>query len=283
MIIVLFPGGAFGSTIEYSIRQFSNELQKVEATVMEDGSMHSYTKEFHPVTISEFLKIKDSKFEIVTPTYPNHDYLSPSETILELKKHINSEHKVLLIYFTNLEMAEKHKLFGYYKIPDFLDVVMKDKQTAWNVNYNSYKDMQPFELREALSLYIDQQVEYLEIHDSIDNNWLCITPDDLLYDFRNTISKIIEYAGLTMDHSQNIEEFYKEWFKKQQYIIDEFEKINAIVDSINSGSNMTWDKLSILGEAIVQSRLRQQGIEIACHGLNQFPTNTNDLTKVLLN
>ena len=283
MIIVLFPGGAFGSTIEYSIRQFSNELQKVEATVMEDGSMHSYTKEFHPATISEFLKIKDSKFEIVTPTYPTLDYLSPSETILELKKHINSEHKVLLIYFTNLEMAERYKLFGYYKIPDFLDTTMKDKHASWNVNYSSYKDMQMFELREALSLLIDQQVEYLEIHDSIDNNWLCITPDDLLYDFRNTISKIIEYTGLTIDHSQNIEEFYKEWFKKQQYIIDEFEKINAIVDSINSGSNMTWDKLSILGEAIVQSRLRQQGIEIACHGLNQFPTNTNDLTKVLLN
>ena len=283
MIIVLFPGGAFGSTIEYSIRQFSNELQKVEATVMESGSMHSYTKEFHPLTINQFLKIKEFNYEIVTPTYPNHDYLSPSETILELKKHINSEHKVLLIYFTNLEMAEKHKLFGYYKIPDFLDTTMKDKHASWNVNYSSYKDMQMFELREALSLLIDQQVEYLEIHDSIDNNWLCITPDDLLYDFRNTISKIIEYTGLTMDHSQNIEEFYKEWFKKQQYIIDEFEKINAIVDSINSGSNMTWDKLSILGEAIVQSRLRQQGIEIACHGLNQFPTNTNDLTKVLLN
>ena len=229
------------------------------------------------------LKIKEFNYEIVTPTYPNHDYLSPSETILELKKHINSEHKVLLIYFTNLEMAEKHKLFGYYKIPDFLDTTMKDKHASWNVNYSSYKDMQMFELREALSLLIDQQVEYLEIHDSIDNNWLCITTDDLLYDFRNTISKIIEYTGLTIDHSQNIEEFYKEWFKKQQYIIDEFEKINAIVDSINSGSNMTWDKLSILGEAIVQSRLRQQGIEIACHGLNQFPTNTNDLTKVLLN
>ena len=86
MIIVLFPAGAFGSTIEYSIRQFSNELQKVEATVMESGSMHSYTKEFHPSTLEQFLKIKDNNYEIVTPVYPGLDYKNSSETIKELKK-----------------------------------------------------------------------------------------------------------------------------------------------------------------------------------------------------
>jgi len=180
-------------------------------------------------------------------------------------------------------MAEKNQLFSFYKIPSFLNKIMKDKQTAWNVNYNSYTDMQPFELREALSLFIDQQSDELEISKVIDKNWVCVTPDDLLYNFKNTILKIIEYIGLTVDNSENIDEFYNNWFKKQQYIIDEFKTIDNIMNSINLESSMTWDKLSIIGEAIVQSRLRRQGIEIACHGLNQFPTNTNDLTKVLLN
>ena len=143
--------------------------------------------------------------------------------------------------------------------------------------------MQPFELREALSFFIDQQAEQLEISKVIDKNWLCITPDDVLYNFKNTILKIIEYTGLTVNDSKDIDDFYNEWFKNQQYILDEFENINSIVASINSGSDTTWNKLSIIGEAMVQSRLRQQGIELACHNLDQFPSNTKDLKKVLLN
>lgn len=292
MIIVLFPAGSFGSTVEYSLRQFSNELTKVEATVLDSGSMHSYTKEFHPVTIADFLKIKDADYEIVTPTYPGLNYLSPKDTIQELKQNIDSSHKVLLICFTNLEMVERNQLFCYYKSyfydgnhydhSMFLDHIMKDKQTAWNTNYNSYKDMETFELREALSFFIDQQAEQLEVQKVIDKNWLCITPDDLLYNFKNTILKLIDYFELTVDTSNNIDDFYHDWFKKQQYIINEFEKINQIVDSIKLNRSMSWDKLSIIGEAIIQSRLRRNGIEIACHNLNKFPTDTTNLKEVLL-
>jgi hypothetical protein len=281
MIIVLFPAGGFGSTIEYSLRQFSNELPKISATVLDNGSMHSYEKEFHTGIIEQFLKIKDTDYKIVTPTYPGHDYLSPAATLQGYKNNIDSMQKVVLIYFTNLEMAERNQLFSYYKCPTFLDDVMKDKHMTWNVNYNSYKDMQPFELREALSFFIDQQSSHLEI--SIDSNWLCITPDDTLYNFKNTILKIIEYCELTVDRSQNLDEFYNNWFKKQQYIIKEFEQIVNIMDSIKLGYTMTWDKLSIVGEAIIQSKLRRQGIEIACHNLNEFPTSIDNLKKVLIN
>ena len=279
MIIVVFPAGAFGSTIEYSLRQFGNELTKVEATVMYTGSMHSYKKEFHPLSLAEFLKIKDDNYEIVTPTYPGHDYKTPTETIKEFKKNINSSHKVILVYFGESNQAERNQLFCYYKIPDFLDYIMKDKQQSWNPSYSSFKDMQLFELREALSFFIDNTVAELKIDEVVDKNWLCITPDDLLYNFKNTILKIIEYTGLTVADSENIDNFYNKWFNSQQYILDEFENINKIMDSINSGPDITWDKLSIIGEAIVQSRLRRQGIEIACHNLNQFPTNTEDLKK----
>lgn len=282
MIIVLFPSGAFGSTIEYSIRQFSNELRKVEATVTEFGSMHSYTKEFHPITFEEFLKIKNNNYEIVTPVYPGHNYKTSSETIKELKRSINLSQKVVLVYFSNLDMAKRNQLFGFYKISNFLNVIMKDKQTAWNVSYNSYTDMQPFELREALSLFIDQQSEKLEISKVIDKNWLCITPDDLLYNFKNTILKIIDYCGLTENNSTSIDEFYKLWFEKQQYILNEFEIVNKVIDSITSGEYFSWEPISIMGEAIIQSRLRQHGIEIICFNLNIFPTNTIDLQKVII-
>jgi len=280
MIIVLFVPGSFGSTIEYSLRQFSNELCCVEADVLDDGSMHSFKKEFHSTSIVDFLRNKDKIFEIATPVYPGYDCKSPSDTIELYKKEFDKLQKVLLIHLPTMHMSEQNQLFAYYKIPRLLDGVMKDKQTAWNPDYQSYKDMQIYELREALSFYIDQQVEHLTLKKP--DNWLCITTNDILYNFKNTIVTVIDYFGLTVDHSQNIDEFYLRWFQKQQYILNEFDTINNILDHLNTGSDMSWIQLSLMGEAIIQSRLRRQNIEIACYNLNQFPTDIRELKKVLI-
>jgi hypothetical protein len=142
--------------------------------------------------------------------------------------------------------------------------------------------MKLYELREALSFNIDQAPTYLDLGNCINSNWLCITPDDVLYDYQKTICKIIDYCGLTIDPDQNIEKFYHNWFTKQQYILDEFDNINLILQHLDSDNVFSWNKLSIVGEAIVQSRLRAQGIEIACYNLNTFPSNTQDLKKVLI-
>jgi hypothetical protein len=282
MIVVLFPAGGFGSTIEYCVRQFSNELTKVEAEVLTDGSMHSYKKEFHPCSVDKFLKIYDKDYEVVTPTYPNNDRMSATKTVESFKEIVGKSQKVVLIYFSSIAMAERNQLFLYHKLSSFLPNILGDKHTQWNSKYKSYKDMQIFELREALSFFIDQKYENIVDAEIIDNNWLCITPDDILYNFKDTIIKIIDYYELTLDHLQNIDEFYVDWFNKQQYILDEFNTIDNIMDSFKLGQNLSWNKLSILGEATIQSRFRQQGIEIACYNLNQFPTDMASLQQVLL-
>lgn len=282
MIIVLFPAGAFGSTIEYSLRAFSNELTKVDAQVKEDGSMHSFSKEWHPTTIERFLKNKDFTQEIATPTYPGQDYLTPGETVKQLQNFITKNEKVILIMMNSVEMAERNQLFAYYKAPDFMPVVMENKEKSWNSEYKSYLDMQPFELREALSFYIDTQTSYLEIKKDAVKNWLYITPDDILYDFQNTIIRLMEHCNLTINQSASIDTFYQNWFEKQQYVLKEFETINMIVKSITLGRYFKWEKISILGEAIIQSRLRKQGLEIACYNLNVFPTDTTELIQVII-
>lgn len=287
MLIVLFPAGAFGTTVEYSIRRFSNELATINGTVLETGSMHSFKKEFHPNSIDNFINDvninKDVALELVTPVYPGNNYLTPAETITELKKHIDPVQKLVLIHLTDLKMSERNELFNYYKNGEhFLTSTLKGKHINWNSEYTSYKDMQIFELREALSFFIDQQGYHLDVSNIIEHNWLSITPDDILGNFKETILRIIKYFELTFDESQNIDEFHTGWFEKQQYILKEFDTINSVVNAVNSDKLFEWSKLSILGEAIVQSRLRRQGIELACYQLNEFPNNTDNLKKVLI-
>ena len=280
MIIVLFPAGAFGSTVEYCLRQFSNELTKIVATVALDGSMHSFQKEFHPKTVEEFVQVKDC--EIATPVYPGQDYLSPSQTIDQFAKNTDVDQKILVIHFSSVKMVERNQLFCYYKVPNFFDVILKDKHLSWNPHYKSWTDMQPYELREALSFYIDQQSQHLEVEKSKNKNWLFITPDDLLTNFEITILDIIKYFELTVDTEQNIGEFADLWVSKQKYIVEEFEQIEQIMSSMYSNTDFCWNKISIVGEAIIQSRLRGRGLEIACDQLNQFPTSTRDLHKIIL-
>lgn len=283
MIIVLFPAGAFGSTIEYCLRQFSQELTKKHATVLEDGSMHGYSKEFHPLQIDEFVAHKKKCFEIVTPVYPGLNGITATETLLEFKKHISCDQKLILIHLPTLAMAERNQLFCFYKAPDFLNHIMKNKQQAWNPEYKSWQDMQIFELREALSFFIDQQTQHLNVANQANPYWLCVTADDILYNFEPTILNMLQYLNLNVDFTQNIKDFYLNWFEKQQYILNEYSVIEQIFHHLQFKKNYSWKQLSIMGEAIVQSRLRKMEIELACHGLNEFPNNLQDLQKMFLN
>jgi len=287
MIIIMYPAGTFGSTIEYCLRQFSNEFTSVSGRALDDGSMHSFKKEFHPTSAKQFSEIYNRPYKIVTPIYPNYDCLSPEETIALYKSYLPADQKVLLIYFASVKMAQDNQLFCYYKVKySFLEIVMKDKAQNWNKDYESYKDMQLFELREALSFFIDQQNFNCTIHPNNYKNWMCIIPDEILYDFKNTLIRIMDYFGLTIDDSVGIDKFCNEWLEKQQYILDEIRTIDSIIDTVSSQPDSQptfhWNTLSIVGEAIVQSRLRQLGIEIACQDINQFPTNSLELKKLFI-
>jgi hypothetical protein len=282
MIIVLFPSGSFGSTIEYCLRQFSNELTKVDAVILENGSMHSYHKEFHPDTVKEFSEHKHLPYEIATPMYPNKDLLPPIESIKELSKFIDSNDKVIVIGFDTVAMAERNQLFSYHKTHDFLTSVAGDHCKSWNINYESIEDMQTYELRESVSFFIDCQPYYLDVHKNIMEHWMYITPDDILYNFKDVILKIIDHCNLTVNNSIDIDQFYQEWFSKQQYILKEFNTVNTIIDSIKSDSYFEWEELSIVGEAIVQSRLRKLDMELACYNLNKFPTKTSSLREFII-
>jgi len=279
MIAILFPAGAFGSTIEYSLREFTQGLHKVTATVTSSGSMHSFSKEFHPVLLTEIKKISHNSYEIVTPVYPGLDYLNPAATVQAMIEFLPA--KTILIHFDTASQVERNQLFCYHKIPTFIQQVLQNKVSAWNPSYSLVEHMQPYEVREALSFLTDQAEDYIAVKNQVPAGWLSVTPDQILYDFEHTISRMIDYCELTADPDTNPAEFYAVWFQRQQYILNEFHTVQQIILNINN-QDFNWTSISIMAEAIVQAKLRQQGWEIACYQLNQFPTNIQDLRKVML-
>jgi len=279
MIAILFPAGAFGSTIEYSLREFSVNLRKVKATITSTGSMHSFHKEFHPITLIELEKIQTHNYEIVTPVYPGRNYLDPGATVEKMIKFLPA--KTVFIHFDTVAQFERNLLFCYYKIPNLIDYILKNKAANWNPEYTQVQQMQPYEIREALSFQFDQANDYLTVQKQTPATWLHVTPDQILYDFGSTLQKMIEYCGLTRDPHTNPDVFYSAWFASQQYILYEFHTTQQILNNLNN-NDFAWQPISIMAEALIQAKLRQQGWEIACYQLNQFPTCTKDLKKVMI-
>jgi hypothetical protein len=275
MIAVFFPGGAFGSTLEYCIRRFSKEFETIATEILPDGSMHGYYKEFHPLSIDEFKNIGND-IDIVTPVYPNLSLLTVDETVDEFIKLVKCS-KVIFITLDDVKMVERNWLFAYYKIGLYKGFSLAAEFKKWNQSYLSFDDMARWEQREWLSFTINYSTsKFTTIKNKAQDNWLLINTENILYDFRQTLKKIFNYLELTLN-DDGLDQFIVRWTEKQQYIIDELNLINKIIEKFCKRELFVWNNLSIMGEAIIQSKLSKIGYELKCYNLNIFPTNTDEL------
>ena len=278
MIHVFFVPGMFGSTIEYIMRSYSNELTPVAGKILADGSMHSFSKSAHFGDIERISDFFESNrvAEVTTPAYPFKQQHLPE--ILEYFNKYNIVNNLcILIHATDVKAAELNMLFQYYKISKVLglDIFCQGNEhniTAWNSSYTHWSQMQPWQLREWISLfYVSWVQEWITSPGYVDNKFLTVKNTDFLVDPITTANKIFDHCGLTQKSGLN--EFLLQWQQAQQYIVDEFTLLDRIVECSITNHPLEWQPINIIAEAIVQQRLRAKGYEIRCDGLDKFPTD----------
>ena len=278
MIHVFFVPGMFGSTIEYIVRSYSNELTPVDGKILADGSMHSFSKSAHfraTEHIDNFFN-SDKAVEVTTPIYPfRQQHLF--EILQSFNKYDTTNDTCVIIYAGDIAGAELNMLFQYYKISKVLglDIFCQGNEhniTAWNSSYTHWSQMQPWQLREWISLfYVSWVQEWITSPGYVDNKFLTVKNTDFLVDPITTANKIFDHCGLTQKSGLN--EFLLKWQQAQQYIVDEFTLLDRIVECSIINQPLEWKPINIIAEAIVQQRLRAKGYEIRCDGLDKFPTN----------
>jgi hypothetical protein len=289
MINIFFVPGMFGSSIEFILRSYTNEYVPVETDIDKDGAIHSYKKECHPLSINDIVQHASTLTEqsITTPIYPfRHSHL---DQILKSYDLYNPGTYNLLLFADSVKSAELNLLFQYYKIANGarvqlgLDIFCGNNNhniTQWNKNYSHWSQMKSWELREWFSLfYVEYVQEWIDSYKQVPDIFLKIKNTDFLFDTKNMCLQIIDFCKLTV--SRDLDSFVNEWQSKQQYIIDEFELLDQIVDYTVTNQEFTWQPISIISEAIVQQRLRSAGYEIKCDGLNTFPINSKTLYSLL--
>lgn len=299
MLHILFVPGTFGTTVQYVVRQYNKKLLEYRIKdhyknlIFSDGSMHGFFKTGHYLEIKDLNDYLDNKIDqdipITSPIYPTSD--AHADTIINLFCKHRPLDNYVFIYIDNIVQAEITMLAHYYKISigsvnKSIGSMCGDNQhniINWNPNYTHWSQMQIWELREWISLFYEEWVqEWIDAKSHVPPNWFTVSSGDILENTRETFLKIINYVG-EFDHDLENEftEFIKVWKEKQQYLLDEHNLIKNIVESTVSKTLYTWPKLNLISTAIVQKRLRDQGYEIKCYNLNDFPTNSSDLYNLL--
>jgi hypothetical protein len=280
MIHVFFVPGMFGSTIEYIIRSYSKELTPVAGEILDDGSLHSFTKAAHfrhIEHIDDFFKT-GSVVDVTTPIYPFKEQKLP-----EILKHFNQtdtfSDSCLLMYADSTNSAELNMLFQYHKISIGvklgLDIFCHGNEhniTAWDPAYRHWSDMKTWQIREWISLFYTPWIQsWTESVQQVDPQFLTVKNTDFLSNPVDTADRIFAHCKLTQ--KPGLGEFLRQWQQAQQYIVNEFKLLDQIVDCAIANQPLEWQPINIIAEAIVQQRLRAKGYEIRCDGLDKFPTD----------
>ena len=300
MLHILFTSGSFGSTVYGIIRAFDSSYNNIKVDItsamLSDSSMHGLLKTGHYCSKTDLELFFSGKIGqdllITTPTYPVIE-LKPKE-IIDLFIENRPNDKYIFIFVDDIDFAEiilmarDHKVAAGIKntsISTFFESNSDhcDNLKNWNINYKTWSDMEPWELREWYSMYYPElSQEIIEAVNYVPDNWLRISVKEILDNPRKTFRKIIDYSGhFDKTFESEFNSFVDNWRLKQQYIIDEHKLINRIVYSVINDKKFHWKDLNFIAESIIQKRLRSQGYNIKCYELNQFPTSAEELHTLL--
>lgn len=299
MINIFFVPGMFGSTIEFIIKNFSNEFsgdrKDLNNYILKDGSLHSYKKEFHPCTLDALKKItsmSSSEKRVNTPIYPTPD--AKFSELLEIA--VTDDfllNKNILIHSPTQTASELNMFFQYYKIAVgsnghhngmgvFFDGPNANANVVnWNKNYTTWQDMKTWELREWFSMFYEAWLsQWIDSAQQAPDSFLKLPNTGMIDDPKQHMDTIFDYCNLTWNN-KDIDNFLNIWHNKQTVIVKKFNECNSILNNILNNVDSSWNKLDFIQEAMIQKKLRDYGYEIQCWGLDEFPTNTKHLYKLL--
>lgn len=273
--------------LEMALRSFTSLDGTVEPRFLADGSSHSFRKQYHLHGKKTILDIGDAK--ITTPIYPWSD--AKLKEIVENLSHKfsswHNDHKVL-IHAPDIKWAEINILFQYHKIAigqnfglDIFGGELKEINIKnWNQDYTNYSQMARWEWREWFSIfYPDFVQEWIHAPAEVPDDFLILTNQQILESTKDSLLRLIAFCDLSV--IKPLDDFVMEYQRGQSYVIQEYDRINDIIDSVVCEKSLSWEPLSIVGEAILQHRFRRIGFEWYCDGLDVLPNNSKDFQNLI--
>ena len=312
--------GAYGTFIEWCLNYFTDAEFSDQLPFTKIGNAHKFagnevlSEKMLLNVIQEkkkFIRMFPGKSNAVTATFINTPNQSISCHRVELKLLEQISDNVVVLYYNlenilwgennviksfvektdaNIKHLQNNEVDGFESqlvstLKEYILLELKDNSLTANWGGKSALEMEDWELREFLSMYlygkwVDLYSE--DIFETLKKEFPAVTfieIGQLRDNFVETITKLFEKLNLPIIRN-NIEFIYEEW-DKLQYFKNKDKQIKEIVDAVLNDVDLDFGGLSIIDEAEIQRQLRNNGWEIQCYDLNVFPTNTTDLKKLL--
>jgi hypothetical protein len=111
---------------------------------------------------------------------------------------------------------------------------------------------------------------------------LSYLPEDLAKKTQQAVNSLYFDVSVPDEMIEPLQQVYRHWLTLQKQI-NKDQICNQIVNSLRDKIPFNWShcNLSIVDEAWIQKTLRDNHVEIRCHGLDVFPTNTEDFLPLL--
>lgn len=270
MIKICFPPGCYGSYLSRCLYNYTNlrETEIDQFEFDENGSSHAHRDSAHTN-----IKIQIGHLSFKT-SFTHHD---TTIVILPCSSH-------RLDYLNN--QFTKH---GQSQTITYLDSILKPQniesklRQGWNYN-NTFDELVPaWILREFISLWITDyfnNVYSVERYQTVPHN-VSITTQNIVLDLLNTIFKICKAIALTVEvDDEIILKNHLKFLNAQKYHESQIRCEQWCYDVLKGNSSLNPCR-TIFDEAYVQYYLGTQGFEIQCNELNELPTISTDLKKII--
>ena len=147
----------------------------------------------------------------------------------------------------------------------------------------SINDLEVWELRELLSLYWEHQYrDFLTCWDQLRQKFKHIKFISLNEIKTDPVSTMLDYLTFLDIHNvdyNKLVSIVNQWKVLQKHQ-NKDQDVSAIIDAVLNNQCFDWSNkgCSIMDESYIQRGLKDNQINLKCFGLNNFPTNTHDLT-----
>lgn len=288
-IVIVYNGGAYGTYLEWCLTTLSTNRD-----IQEPFALHGSSHGYHGNLLTNLEGWKnylrsDTRWQFVRlhPKTSKHEKLT--DNLLEIA---NNSKSIIYLYPDNDTVLLNinnwfHKVYDSWVAHSFKTEIDPRKiYDNWPVDRSVPVDQIPrWVLREFLSFYLMpswfSQVEWNHLDTWKHDKSINITLSQLLFDFESTLLSIQNFCGiefvkpissLTAIHQKNL---------SLQKFIPQDRLCHQIVSATIDRVVLSWDQLPLPSEAWIQWKLRNQGFEIRCDGLDTFPTNSLHLRELL--
>jgi len=292
-LVIAYNGGAYGTYLEWVLNTLLSD-QPLQLPFTTTGNSHESILGHHLNEMIGFQQYINSDHDFLTarlhPKTENNQGLQKNlECILD---HIP---RLILLY---PDRCHELMCIGNYMTKCFQNrhvyqgamAYMDPKDIYQNYNIDPGLDLQNIPAwiqREHMSFNLfnswRDQVEWYFPDQWQHNRAMIITTKELFDDFENILLRIRDFWG--QDYKKNISEImdaHKKMIKLQPHLGKDQFCAEIIDATLNSNRQvLSFGAIDMFLQAWIQHQLRNNGYELKCHNLNNFPTDTAQLRSLI--